>query len=116
MNPEQTQSFLAAGVGALTMDGDFLDGELKNIKNGSVTVSSITFGLTTLQPGRVLGIVLQPPDDKPPAQARTEVRLQDGSLIMAEKLTVEKDQLVLEEPLIGPVKFPLQEVISINRR
>jgi hypothetical protein len=116
MNAEQTQTFLAANVGALTKDGDFLEGELKDIKNGTVTVSSITFGLTTLEPGRVLGIVLQAPDEKPPARSHTEVRLQDGSLIMADGLKVDKNQLVIEEPLIGPLNYPLQEVISISRK
>jgi hypothetical protein len=116
MNAEQTRTLLAADIGALTRDGDFLEGELKNIRNGSVTVSSITFGLTTLEPGRVLGIVLQPPPENPPVRTATEVRLQDGSLLMARTLKVDKDQLEIDEPLIGPVTYPLQEVISISRK
>jgi hypothetical protein len=114
MTPPQMEVFLSSNVGALTKDGDFLDGELRDVKGGAVTVSSVAFGLTTMEPGRVLGVVFQPAGKR--EEGLTEVRLQDGSLILARKISVEKDQLVIEEPLLGAFKTSLKNVISIDSR
>ena len=45
-----------------------------------------------------------------------EVRLMDGSVIMVRKLSLDKEQLMLEEPLLGTMKIGLKELLSIERK
>jgi hypothetical protein len=112
----QTQKFLSAGTGLLTREGDFLDGDIKEVKPDSVTVSSVTFGLTSMERQRVLGLVFPTSASAKPENGLLEIRLSDGSMIVARKITLEKDQLVVDEPLLGTMRVAVKEILSIERR
>jgi hypothetical protein len=112
----QAQKFQTTSTGMLTRDGDFLDGDIKDIKPDAVTVSSIAFGLTTMERARVIGLVFPNPTAQPAGhEGQLQIRLSDGSVIRAKKITLEKDQLIIEEPLLGTMKVALREVLSIER-
>jgi hypothetical protein len=112
----QTQKFLSSGTGMLTRDGDFLDGDIKEVKPDSVTVSSVTFGLTSMERERVFGLVFPNSPAAKPETGLLEIRLSDGSVIMARKISVEKDQLVIEEPLLGTVRVAMKDILSIDHK
>jgi hypothetical protein len=113
----QTEKFIASANGMLTRDGDFLEGDVKALTAENVTVSSITFGLTTMERARVFGVIFPPPATPAPSTAgMTQVWLEDGSMIVASHIAIEKDDVVLDEPLLGQFKAPLKDVQSMERR
>jgi hypothetical protein len=110
---DDLEKISADTAGALTSDGDFLAGDIKQVQPENVTVSSVNFGLTNIEHRRVTVVIFQPM--APATSHFAEVHLQDGSLVIAKKLTVDKDELIVDEPLAGPMKFPLKDVLSIDR-
>jgi hypothetical protein len=112
----QAERLTTATSGVLTRDGDFLEGDVKSLQSGSATVSSVAFGLTTMDRWRVVAVALPAPAPTRIETGLTDVRLQDGSIIAARKLTVDKEQLVIEEPILGTLRVAIKDVVSLERR
>jgi len=107
-----------ASAGVLMRDGDFLDGEIKQLNASTVTVSSVAFGLTKIDRKNVAAIAYAPSPPLPTEQTSDlfEVRLQDGTVVVARKLRVERNQLVMETMLFGTLKTAVKEVAELKKR
>jgi len=105
----------------LTRDGDFLDGEIKQVNASATTVSSVAFGLAAIERERIAAVAYAHPSaPSSPSSGKAsglfEVRLQDGTLVVARKLVVDKDVLVMETPVLGTLKAAVKEVVGVERR
>lgn len=101
-------------TGVLLGGGDFFDGEFKTVQEGKVTISSVLFGLRAFELNNdMMAAVLR---KTAPARASFEVRTMDGSVWMASSLTLERDELVMEESAMGRVRIPSYDLSEIRRR
>jgi hypothetical protein len=111
--PKDLEANLKAGrTGLLLCNKDFVDGELKHLTNGTVMVDSVLFGLKTFEQGKVIAIVLR--DCTPPhASPAYVVRTKDGSKLKTSRMRLEKDCLLVENPLLPEYKIPMGELLEI---
>ena len=78
--------------------------------------------MTTIERSRLAVIALGAVTNQPTATAPAvqepayEVHLTDSSVVVARKLALEKDQLLVEEPLLGNLKVAIKDVVSVSRR
>ena len=114
LSKDDLEKITAATAGALTADGDFLAGEVKTVKNDKITISSVNFGLTTMERREISFLVYQA---MPPREPHLiDIRLQDGSLVVAKNISVDKEQVVIDEPLMGNITVPFRDVLSLDRK
>ncbi len=96
---EEVGAGIGARTGVLLVSGDFFEGEIREIANGRVKVTSVLFGAKTFDiNAQVVAIVLR--DVKEVAGAY-EVRSADGSVIHAKSLEIQEAAVVAEEVETG---------------
>jgi hypothetical protein len=102
-----------ARMGLLLTTGDVVEGELKTIAEGRVSVSSVLFGLRRFNVNEVAAAILR---ENPPAPAARnfEVRANDGSLLLVDKLSSESGALIAETSFAGKLKFPQDHILEIR--
>ena len=106
---------LAAGrTGAFIKNGDFFESEFRGIDRGSLLMSSVLFGVKRfgIESGDASVVIL---NDFETDSAASEVRLLDGSILRGRKVFASPRQLTVEEPLLGPISIPVDEVWEIRR-
>jgi hypothetical protein len=69
-----------------------------------------------MERARVFGLVFPATTETKPEPGTFEIRMLDGSVIIARKLTLEKDQVVLDQPLLGNMRVAVKDILSITRR
>jgi hypothetical protein len=100
--------------GVLLDKGDFVDGNFLGITDGQVKVSSILFGTRSFDTKKeVLAVALR---EISPTPANYEIRLRDQSLLPAAAVTFERDALVVQDSILGAVRFPASELAVFQRR
>ena len=100
-------------TGVLLAKGDFVDGDFRGIENGRVSVSSVLFGQRSFDAKKeVLAIALR---DTSAMVARHEIRLRDHSLLRPSSVTIGRDMAVLQDTLLGTLRLPASDLISIRR-
>jgi PA14 domain len=111
---DQIKSFESGRTGLLLRNGDFIDGEIRQIADGTVSISSILFGLKKVGMDKALAAALR--DPVPPRRPATfEICTQDGSRFQASQLAVEKNALVLQDPILAGFKIKPQDLEMIRR-
>ena len=102
-------------IGLLLTKGDFVDGDLRSLEGGRVSLNSILFGVRTFDVSKeVAAVALRDPY---PPDATFEVRLRDQSVLLPRTLTIANDGLLqLEDTMLGPLRMPLKELREVRRR
>jgi hypothetical protein len=97
--------------GFLLKNGDFFEGEIRSILNGRARVSSVLFGLKDFACTDLLAVSLHKPSLIP---APYEVRMNDGSILMASGLSAGKDHLAIHDTAAGSLKVRTVDVHDIR--
>jgi hypothetical protein len=100
--------------GLFLKNGDFLEADIQRIERGSVSVSSVLFGLKRYRTegNEAMAVVL---NDMAPVQVAYRIRLLDGSSLGATEMSGADGSITLEEPLLGRVTLAASEVFEIER-
>ena len=99
-------------AGVLLMDGTFTKGKLLRLDEGTITVSSILFGLKKLTRGRdAVAVVINPPLDSMP---KYSFRLRDGSILFSLKYTIQNNHLHLANTPFQEHPIPITAVAEIS--
>jgi len=98
-------------TGVLLSNGDFLEGTVLGVEAGQIRVSSVLFGLRQIQLEEVVVAVLR---DAAPVPASYQVKLADGSDLLADRVSVEKDALVIEHGRLGMLQAGIGELVEIR--
>lgn len=98
--------------GVLLKTRDFIEGEVKSMTDGNVTVSSVLFGLERVQnPQSIAALIFRRPV---PSRCRWEIKLRNQSLLRVDSVQCGKNELaVMEGPLRG-VKIPAWELLEFR--
>jgi len=99
-------------TGALMAGGDFLDGDVKSLKDGQVSISSVLFGLKkVLLHEDLTAVVLRAPTvPKSPIL----ITMADTSLYRATAFSAKGSTLEIQDPTLGTVSVPLTGVMEIR--
>ena len=112
MSPQLAARIASAIPGVLLANGDFIEGELKRLAKGRLTVSSVIFGLRSFDVSTdVAAVVLRPFQ----GAARFVVRTNSGSALFAESLELVDDQFLVAEPILGKLRLLPRELLDIRR-
>jgi hypothetical protein len=110
--PSAADKIPPKGAGLLLKEGDFVEGEFKGLRDNRVSLSSVLFGLKAFEArDKVAAIVINDPEPGRPAAI---VRTTDGSTYVAGKLSMDKNRLVIEEPLAGQVTIDRADVAELS--
>lgn len=93
--------------GVLLENGDFVEGEIKSIRDGRVKTSSVLLGIKTFEWGQVRAIFLKPLEKGPLPYAFT---IGDGSIYPAREFHIEDESLIFETPREGEMHVPLSQL------
>ncbi|MBN2507511.1 MAG: hypothetical protein JXQ71_12530 [Verrucomicrobia bacterium] len=106
---------LGARTGVLLQNGEWFEGDIRGITSRKLTVSSVLHGVRHFhhEQADVAAWLLQP---LRAAAASFEIHMTDGSVLMAQNLTVAPDALVMAEPTLGDLRTALAAIREINRR
>ncbi|HSI37100.1 MAG TPA: hypothetical protein VK986_26165, partial [Tepidisphaeraceae bacterium] len=100
--------------GALMAGGDFLDGDIKALKDGQVSISSVLFGVKKIYLHEDLTAVILRSLDVAAAKAPLTIVTADASTYRATALTAKGATLEIQEPALGTVSLPLTSVTEIR--
>jgi hypothetical protein len=100
--------------GLFLKGGDFFEGDFRRIEHGSVSVSSVLFGLKRfrIEGGEPVALVL---NESVPAATAFRIRLLDGSSFCATSLSGNAEAVTIQEPLLGVLSIPVSDLIEIER-
>ena len=110
--PDSAFQTVSSRRGLLLRNNDFVDGELKALKDGRIKIESVLFGSRTFQASDVAAIVLR---DAEPAECRFEVRTRDNSLLRLSDVTLAKNEFVLSEPILGSWRLRASDLLALKR-
>ena len=101
-------------TGLFLKTGDFFESDFQGIEHGSLNMSSVLFGLKRywIESSDPVAVVL---NDYAPATAAFEVRLLNGSVLRATKLSATADGITMQEPLLGMLLIPVSDLFEIKR-
>jgi len=109
---EHAALFGAGQTGALMAGGDFLDGDVKSLKDGQVAISSVLFGLKKVFLHEDLtAVLLRAPE---PAKSAILISTADQSVYRATSFTAKGSTLEIKDPTLGTVSVPLTSVMEIR--
>ena len=98
--------------GVVLAGGDFVAGELKSMKDGQLTVSSVLFGLRRLDLNRdVATVALRA---AAAGRAAFEIETRDGSLFLARSVAAAGNELVAHTEVTGEVKLAWADVEELR--
>lgn len=113
LTPELRSRLDPERVGALLVDGDFLDGSLRGVATNSVTMSSLLFGFRQFAVGSEVGFVQFAPVET--VEEPYHVTLVDGSDLRVRTLELRPGAVRVESPLLGSLVLPEERVRQIRR-
>lgn len=104
---------LASGsVGVLLTSGDFFDGQVERASDQQLFINSLVFGPRVFNLRTdVAAIALQ---DVRPASAKYVVRVNNGSVYMADHVSIDGGKLTVEDRAIGKVEVPADALRGIE--
>ena len=107
MQPERT-----AQKGLFLINGQQLDGELKEVTDDVIALNSVLFGTKRYSiSAETLALVFGGTNEPP----RTwSVRSKDGSNVTGETITMEADRVLVGHPVLGKIFVTVDEVVEIN--
>ncbi len=112
ITPYRANTLRSGRSGVLLVTGDFVEGKLKSIENGSIKLTSVLFGERKFEMNReATAVVLQKPAL---AGEQFEVRLRDGSALFARDLRAEADTLILVDPFLRDLRLPVAKLEEIS--
>jgi hypothetical protein len=112
MLAEHAQKLTAGRTGALMSNGDFIEGEIRGVKEGHAQVSSVLFGLRRIAVNEdLVAVVLNEPT---PAKALWEVATRDGSVYRARGLRQESDEILMEDASMGKLGVPQESLLELR--
>jgi hypothetical protein len=97
--------------GLIMRNGDFLAGNFEKAYGDMASLSSLVFGITVYPAETVGACVLHPVQSLPSAY---EVRLQDGSILRAKNVSVDKNQCTIEDNSGFTVKVPTDNIAQVR--
>jgi len=98
--------------GVSLKDGDFLEGEFRELRGQKLRVHSLLFGPRQFDvAGQVRSLLIRPVEG--PAGAYC-IALKNGSVLQAERLLVGDAGLTVEEPDLGAIEIGRDELIEIR--
>lgn len=103
----------ASNPGVLLINGDFLDGEIKAIRDDKIHITSVLFGARAIDTRREAAAVALRP--LAPAQPQWHIDLANRSSLAASRLTLEKDTVKLTDPILGDLTLPAADILSLKR-
>ena len=113
LRPELAGQLPAGRPGVLLTTGDFVDGEIRSLVAGRVTVNSVLFGIRDYAvPGEALAMTV---GKVMPGTAEFTVRLRNGSRLLARSLGAQDHQLVVEESVAGRLAVALEDMVEVYR-
>ncbi len=106
----------AAGI--LLSTGDFLESTIDTLAGNQVATSSVLFGKRSFRAHPELAAIVlhaaPAPNAPPPAGVTCLVTTNTGSRILARSITIQKRDVILDEPLLGPTTFKQSVVQEIR--
>jgi hypothetical protein len=109
---ELTEKVPPSQTGALLANGDFVEGELKEVSY-KVTISNLVFGPRTLnlKTGEVLALYLNDPTETHLPYTLTTT---DGSTYQSPRIQPTPDTIQLQDPTLGPTTLPLKDLAQLK--
>jgi hypothetical protein len=99
-------------TGVLMSGGDFLEGDVRTLKDGQASISSVLFGLRRVQTAEdVTALVLH---DVTPEKTPYTLTTFDGSTYRAKSLKADPQKLHLDDASLGPVSIPLGTLATLR--
>jgi hypothetical protein len=99
--------------GVWLANGEYLEGDFRTVDAGKLRVSSVLYGAKILDANdEVLMVSLQ---RATPRLTRFQVTTVNGSVFLAHALTLGDNEVILDEPVLGRITLPIQELASITR-
>ena len=99
-------------TGAIFSNGDFFEGAFVGIKDNFATINSPLFGPQRFAIGaRVAAIVLH---DIQPGMPRYEITAKNGSRIFSNDMRIDRDGILLNDPILGQVKVGEGDLVEIH--
>jgi len=116
LTPAFAEKLAAAGTGVLLHTGDFMDGSIAGYADNRLKLSTVLFGLRTFDVNdKVTAATFRKPAATGAGNgAAYQVRMQDGSLLLGKSISVEKDRLIVEDEVLGPVSVNLWQVFELS--
>ena len=100
-------------TGISLRNGDFVDGEIRTIRDGQVEISSVLFGIRRYELAReVAAVQFANPAPQPTAWT---IDLTDGSQLRAQALTAKDSVLRVQSRLLPGLEFSAPEILGIRR-
>lgn len=100
--------------GVLLASGDFLDGQIKSIRDGHLSISSVLFGLKQLElKDEVMAVALRA---STALSAPYTLRTADGTTFQARTISTDNNQILLDDTSLGMTKFPASEIRLLQVR
>lgn len=102
----------ADSTGVLLENGEFMEGQIDNWKDGKITVSSIVFGLASFKvPEQAKILAWHGPTD---SGARWIFYIRDGSILLAKSFRADQMDILIEEPVMGLRRVALKDIQSFR--
>ena len=99
-------------AGALVAGREFVEGEVKSIADQRVTISSVLFGLRTLEGDqRATAVFLRAVT---PRRCRYEIKLRNGSCLRADLFDCEKGGFVLRDGVLRGTRINTWELLELR--
>ncbi len=111
LKPQTLHKIKPGQKGVLLTNGDFFLGNLVSIQDSNVKLSSVLFGLKQFETWRVAAVVLQDPS---PSDTPYLLHLTDGSMLLADRLSIEKNALSAQAQSLPNLRFSPDRITEIR--
>ena len=112
LTPEMLARVPTGRAGALVAGREFVEGEVKSIADQRVTISSVLFGLRTLEGDqRATAVFLRAVT---PRRCRYEIKLRNGSCLRADLFDCEKGGFVLRDGVLRGTRINTWELLELR--
>ena len=113
--PTKLTSLIAAGQkGVLLVSGEFIEGECGGIAHHRVIVNSVPLGIKRYDVNNEVIAVVLGKRAVLPSRA-FEVRTTDGATWLGLGIALDREGLLLREPLLGTRRIALHEIVELRR-
>lgn len=111
LGQSQESSLQRGRTGVLLKSGDFVEGEIDDIRNGQIDVGSVVLGSKKIGVNQAVAVIFR---DVRPAKAAYEVTTQDGGLYRTSILRLQSDAVLVSDAAFGSVKIPATDLREVR--